>query len=135
MTEKDKNNKVATCEIEVAFGVIGGKWKPLILWSLGEFSTLRFGQLQRLIPEITHRVLTKQLRDLEDHGLILRKVFSEVPPKVEYSITDKGSDVIPILDMMCDWASKNNYFGYELTYNLCEDDIKKVLLVDHDMDE
>jgi len=112
--------KEATCEIEVAFDVIGGKWKPLILWFLGEYGTLRFGQLQHLIPDITHRMLTKQLRELEEYGIIQRKVFPEVPLRVEYSITSKGKDLIPILDLMCDWASKNNFFGYKMKYNLCE---------------
>ncbi len=135
MTEKEKKDRKSTCEIEVAFGVIGGKWKPLILWFLGEFTVLRFSQLQHLIPDISHRILTKQLRELEENQLIIRKVYSEVPPKVEYSITDKGRDVLPILDMMCDWASKNDYFGYELKYNLCEEDFKKVVLLDDNIDE
>lgn len=112
--------KEATCEIEVAFDVIGGKWKPLILWFLGEYGTLRFGQLQHLIPDITHRMLTKQLRELEEYGIIQRRIFPEVPLRVEYSITNKGKDLIPILDLMCDWASKNNFFGYKMKYNLCE---------------
>lgn len=128
MPEKNKKPQTATCEIEVAFGVMGGKWKPLILWFLGELGILRFGQLQHLMPDVTHRILTKQLRELEEHQLIQRKVYSEVPPKVEYSITDKGSAALPILDMMCEWAGENDYFGYELKYNLCEDDLKEKLL-------
>jgi DNA-binding HxlR family transcriptional regulator len=124
MTEKKKKDLKSTCEIEVAFSVVGGKWKPLILWLLGKFGKLRFGQLQNFIPDITHRILTKQLRELENNQLIIRQIYSEVPPKVEYSITDKGIAVLPIFDMMCDWASDNNYFGYELEYNLCEDCFK-----------
>jgi DNA-binding HxlR family transcriptional regulator len=127
VTEKSKKTKEATCEIEVAFSVIGGKWKPLILWFLGECGTLRFGQLQHLIPDITHRILTKQLRELEMNQLIKRKIYPEVPIRVEYSITDKGREVIPILDMMCEWADKNNYFGYKMKYNLCEQNMKDVL--------
>lgn len=117
----EKKNKEAICEIEVAFGVIGGKWKPIILEYLGEHKTIRFNQLQHLIPDITHRILTKQLRELESCGLITREVFPDVPVRVEYSLTEVGKDVLPILDMMCDWASKNNYFGYELKYSLCEE--------------
>ncbi len=127
MLEK-KKPQTATCEIEVAFAVMGGKWKPLILWFLGELGTLRFGQLQHLMPEVTHRVLTKQLRELEENRLIQRKVYSEVPPKVEYSITEKGRDALPILDLMCEWASRNQYFGYELKCNLCEEDLRRKLL-------
>lgn len=129
MIEENKKSKEATCEIEVAFDVIGGKWKPLIIWFLGECGTLRFGQLQRLIPDITHKILTKQLRELEEHQLIQRKIYPEVPLRVEYSITDKGREVIPILDMMCEWADKNNYFGYKKKYNLCELNLEEIMLM------
>lgn len=117
----------ATCEIEVAFDVIGGKWKPLILWYLGEHKTIRFSQLQHLIPDITHKILTNQLRNLEKCGLVERTVYPEVPVKVEYKITKTGEDVIPILDMMCDWASKNDYFGYDIKYNICEESSENIL--------
>jgi DNA-binding HxlR family transcriptional regulator len=127
--DNNKKSKEAACEIEVAFGVIGGKWKPIILSFLGEYGTLRYGQLQHLIPDITHKILTKQLRDLEDDGLVQRKVYPEVPVKVEYSITDNGKDIIPVLDMMCDWANKNNCFGYEIKYNLCEQILNETLLL------
>jgi len=123
-----ENKKQVTCEIEAAFSVIGGKWKPIILWLLGEFNTLRFGQIHSMIPNITHRILTKQLRELEDNNIISRKVFPEVPLKVEYSITENGKSLLPILEMMCNWASDNNYFGYEILYNLCDEDIKEKLL-------
>jgi Predicted transcriptional regulators len=129
--EKNKKSKEAICELEVTFGVIGGKWKPLILWFLGELTTLRFGQLQHLIPDITHKILTKQLRELEEDQLIERKVYAEVPPKVEYSITDNGKEIIPILGLMCDWAYKNNYFGYDLKYNMCDVNIEDLLVLDN----
>lgn len=119
--EKDIKSKKAICEIEVAISVIGGKWKPLILWHLGEYETVRFSKLQHLIPDITHRILTKQLRELEECELIERTVYPDVPVRVEYKITRCGKDVLPILDMMCDWASKNDYFGYDIKYNLCEE--------------
>jgi len=122
-----KNIKEAVCEIETAFAVIGGKWKPLILWYLGQFDTLRYGHLQHLIPDITHKILTKQLRELEDYNIISRAVYPEVPLRVEYSITDNGREVLPILDIMCEWASKNDYFGYSIKYNLCEEDAKNRL--------
>lgn len=125
MIKKSKKIKEAVCEIETAFSVVSGKWKPLILWYLGEKQTLRFGQLQHLIPDITHKILTKQLRELEEYELIERKIYPEVPLRVEYSITDNGKDVLPILDMMCKWADKNNYFGYKIKYNLCEKDYEK----------
>jgi DNA-binding HxlR family transcriptional regulator len=84
--------------------VIGGKWKPLILYALKE-GTLRFSQLQAsLKPSITQRMLTKQLRQLEDDGLVIRKVYAQVPPKVEYSLTKNGESLIPILDQLCEWG-------------------------------
>lgn len=119
----ENSGKEAICEIEAAFGVIGGKWKPIILWHLGEYKTIRFTQLQHLIPDITHKILTKQLRELEGCGLINRKVYPTVPAKVEYTLTGNGKDVLPILDLMCNWAEKNDYFGYKLKYNLCEEEV------------
>jgi DNA-binding HxlR family transcriptional regulator len=110
--------------------VIGGKWKPLILWFLGECGILRFGQLQHLIPDITHKILTKQLRELEMHQLINRKIYPEVPLRVEYAITERGREIIPILDMMCEWAEKNDYFGYNIKNNLCEQGIEEISLQD-----
>lgn len=117
------NVKEAICEIEAAFGVIGGKWKPIILWYLGEYKTIRFGQLQNLIPHITHKMLTKQLRELEGCGLVNRTVYPSVPVKVEYTLTEQGTNVLPILDLLCNWAEKNDYFGYNLKYNLCDDGV------------
>ncbi|MBC2580043.1 helix-turn-helix domain-containing protein [Clostridium sp. DJ247] len=134
MGEENKKTREAICELEVAFSIIGGKWKPLILWFLGEFNTLRFSQLQHLIPDITHRVLTKQLRELEDDELIERRVYPEVPPRVEYSIISNGREVLPMLEMMCDWAHKNNFFDYKLKYNLCDETIKNCVVLDNDKD-
>ncbi len=95
------------CEIEVTLSVIGGKWKPIILWHLGVDGTKRFGEIKYLISKITHKTLTNQLRELENDGLIHREVYPEVPPKVEYSITEKGKTLMPILQMMCAWGKEN----------------------------
>ena len=87
--------------------VIGGKWRPLIIWELRD-GTLRFSQLQdRVEPEITQRMLTKELRQLEEDGLVNRKVYPQVPPKVEYSLTEKGRSVIPILVLLCRWGEEH----------------------------
>ncbi len=112
----------AICEIEVAFGVIGGKWKPLILWYLGKYQIIRFSQFQQLIPDITHKILTKQLRDLEKCKLVNRTVYPSVPAKVEYSLTENGENVLPILESLCDWAFSNDFFGYSIKYNLCTEE-------------
>ena len=91
------------CSVEAAIEAIGGKWKGLILYHLS--STKRFNELQKLIPEVTQRMLTKQLRELERDGIVLRKVYAEVPPKVEYSLTNFGKTLQPILDELETWGN------------------------------
>ncbi|MEN4018301.1 MAG: winged helix-turn-helix transcriptional regulator [Methanobacterium sp.] len=85
---------------------MGGKWKPLILWALKD-GKLRFNEINKKLPTITQRMLTKQLRELEGDNLVNRKVYPEVPPKVEYSLTKKGQSVIPILDALHGWGKKH----------------------------
>ena len=91
------------CPIEATLGLIGGKWKALILDHLTG-GALRFGELQKMMPKITPKMLTQQLRELETDGLILLHVYPVVPPKVEYELTDFGQTVLPILDAMCAWG-------------------------------
>jgi len=93
------------CPVEVALEVIGGKWKGMILWYLAR-DTLRFNELLRNMQPITQRVLTKQLRELERDKVIVRKVYAEVPPKVEYSLSEFGVTLSPILDSLQDWGRK-----------------------------
>lgn len=90
-------------------GVIGGKWKGVILYNLLH-KTYRFGQLKKIMVGITQHTLTKQLRELERDGLISRKVYAEVPPRVEYSITDRGESLRDIIFMMRDWGKSNLSF-------------------------
>jgi DNA-binding HxlR family transcriptional regulator len=93
--------------IEAALDVIGGKWKPLILYALKD-GKLRFSQVQSAVePHISQRMLTKQLRQLEEDGLVNRRVYAQVPPKVEYWLTEKGLSVIPVLDQLCLWGEEN----------------------------
>lgn len=93
-----------SCPIEATLALIGGKYKTLILWHLKD-TILRFNELRKLIPKATPKMLTQQLRELEADGLIIRVVYPVVPPKVEYSLSDFGKSIIPILDCMCDWGS------------------------------
>ncbi|MGO0907457.1 winged helix-turn-helix transcriptional regulator [Clostridioides difficile] len=93
-----------SCPIEATLALIGGKYKTLILWHLKD-TTLRFNELRKLIPKATPKMLTQQLRELETDGFIVRVVYPVVPPKVEYSLSDFGKSIIPILDVMCDWGS------------------------------
>ena len=94
------------CPVTATVSVIGGKWKPIILWILFQ-DTRRFGKLKRMIPKITQKMLTKQLRELESDGIVHREVYPVVPPKVEYSLTEEGRTLAPILQAMAEWG--NNY--------------------------
>ena len=92
------------CPVEATLELIGGKYKALILWHLSE-KKLRFSELKKVIHSATPKMLTQQLRELESHHLIYREVFAEVPPKVEYSLTERGRSLMPILVAMRDWGS------------------------------
>src|SRR6266478_2314958 len=94
------------CPVKLTTNVIGGKWKPLILFYL-EGGTLRFGELQKLIPSMTKKMLTQHLRDLERDEVVRRKVYAVVPPKVEYSLTRHGQSLKPILKLMSVWGTKH----------------------------
>ncbi|NTV27668.1 MAG: helix-turn-helix transcriptional regulator [Methanothrix sp.] len=98
-----KNGKTYNYPVEAALEVIGGKWKPLILWAIGD-DVLRFSELQKALPGINTKMLTKQLRCLEEDGVILRTVYPEVPPHVEYRISDFGKTLVPILEALCKWG-------------------------------
>ena len=93
------------CPVETTIDLIGGKYKALILWHLSG-GTLRFSQLQKLITSATPRMLTLQLRELESQNLITRTVYAEVPPRVEYSMTELGRSLMPILTAMRDWGAE-----------------------------
>lgn len=91
------------CPVEAALEVLGGKWKGLILYHLKD-DTRRFNELRRLIPDVTQRMLTKQLRELEADKIVKRKIFQEIPPKVEYSLTTFGLTLTPILKALQEWG-------------------------------
>ncbi|MEH7254581.1 winged helix-turn-helix transcriptional regulator [Neobacillus niacini] len=99
-----------SCEKELTLAVIGGKWKMLMLWYLGKEGTKRFTELKALMPNITQRMLVNQLRELESDFIIHREVFPVVPPKVEYSLTDRGKTLMPILEAMYEWGIEYKEF-------------------------
>lgn len=108
MARKQKHIDYENCPIEASLDMIGGKWKGVILIRLVD-QTRRFNELKRTIPRITQRMLTTQLRELERDKLVTRKVFAEVPPRVEYSLTAKGKTLNPILKALMEWGVANGF--------------------------
>lgn len=107
MKKKEKKcPEVATCSVDYAFKRIGGKYKGRILWYLHQYKILRYGELSRTMPDITTKMLTQTLRELEADKLIDRKVYHEVPPKVEYSLSKKGNELIPFIIYLKEWGDK-----------------------------
>lgn len=92
------------CPFELTLELIGGKWKGLILWHLHDKEVLRNGEMLRLMPKITQKMLTQQLREMEENGLVKRVIYEQIPPKVEYSLTEHGKALRPILKMMIVWG-------------------------------
>ena len=99
------NHKVFYNPVEFAIHFIGGTWKMPILWRLNK-ATLRYSELKKTLPHITHKMLSSQLKELEEHGFITRKVYPVVPPKVEYTITQKGKETIPVIEVFRDYGLK-----------------------------
>lgn len=94
------------CPVTHCLSLIGGKWKPVILFCI-QGGVDRFGAMQRAIPGVTKQMLTQQLREMEADGLIDRKVFAEVPPRVEYSLTARGRSILPVIAAMRDWGQSD----------------------------
>ena len=104
-----------TCPMGVAMGVIGGKWKLAIVWRLFD-GKLRFNELQRLLDGVSAKVLAQHLRELEQDGIVSRRLFPEIPPRVEYELTETGRSLEPVLDSMCAWG--RSYLAKDATDTL-----------------
>jgi DNA-binding HxlR family transcriptional regulator len=98
------------CAVEATLSLIDGKWKGVILHHLLE-GTLRFGELRRRMPNVTQRMLTNQLRELEEDGLIARKIYAQVPPRVDYSMTERGRSLQPVITALKSWGDANILSG------------------------
>lgn len=110
-TAGDSSNGPIFCPVVITLAVMGGKYKPLLLYHIEANKVLRFGQLRQLVSDASKKMLTQQLRELEADGLIHRKVYKVVPPKVEYSLTERGKSLQPVLREMGRWgASHARYY-------------------------
>jgi DNA-binding HxlR family transcriptional regulator len=105
MPEFDFKGKKFNNLVELSLDIIGGKWKIPIIWRLKE-GPMRYGELRRTLPKVTHKMMTQQLRELEQDEIINRKVYPEVPPKVEYTLTLLGKSAIPVIDMLREWGDE-----------------------------
>jgi len=103
--KQTSNSRILHCPTEAALEIIGGKWKAIILYHI-RGDTRRFNELRRLIPQVSQRMLTKQLRELETHQIIHRKIYRQIPPKVEYSLTEFGLTLDPILKALEGWGAE-----------------------------
>jgi DNA-binding HxlR family transcriptional regulator len=99
-------SRVYECGLEAALDIVGGKWKVLILWRLHP-QTRRFGELKRLVTGISEKMLIQQLREMEADGIVQRKVYHEVPPRVEYSLTRFGVSLNDALEPLCEWGERH----------------------------
>lgn len=99
-----QNNGILDTPYGYTLSIIGGKWKMIILYFLNHHRVVRYNELKRLIGRITYKTLSVQLKELEADGLIIRKEYPQIPPKVEYSLSPKGESLVPIMDALCDWG-------------------------------
>ena len=110
LDERKKMSKTLTasemCPMDLGINILSGKWKLKILWNIQRKNIIRFNELQKLLGSITTKTLTNQLRELEEQKIIRRNVYPEVPPKVEYSLTELGESIIPVLKMLCEWGKE-----------------------------
>lgn len=102
------------CPIEYTLNAIGGKWKLLIIYHLMNDKFRRYGELKRAINGITHKMLSQQLKELERDAIILRMQYNQIPPRVEYSLSEKGARLLPILELMYHWGAENSVWDDEV---------------------
>jgi len=110
ITEKfpnqEKRQKDFNCSIGFAMTVIGSKWRAIILWHILKANPIRYGQLKKSVPNISHKILSQELKNLELDGIIERKAYATIPPKVEYMPTDRGKSLENILSELCNWGKE-----------------------------
>jgi DNA-binding HxlR family transcriptional regulator len=102
------SNRIHVCPVDTALSMMAGKWKPRILWKLHKYKTMRFGELRRELTGITEKMLAQQLDELERDQIVKRVMYPVMPPKVEYSLSDFGKTLEPIIEAIADWGTQNN---------------------------
>ena len=107
MNKKIDNADFETTGYSYTLSLISGKYKPIILYCLMEYEPVRFNQMQRYLKKVSDKTLSQNLRELERDGLIIRHMYPEIPPKVEYSLTERGRSLVKVLDKLCDWGMEN----------------------------
>lgn len=100
--------EIGYARFETLVRMVGGKWKLRIIFMLAFHEVLRYGELKKILQPITHKMLSAQLKELEQDGLVIRKEYPQVPPKVEYSLSQMGRDLRPIVEKLCDWIVTHN---------------------------
>lgn len=104
---RGKVSKIADTPFGYTLSMLSGKWKMVILYLLSEDEVIRFNELRRQVGNITYKMLSDQLKELEADQLVIRKEYSQIPPKVEYSLSERGKSLMPVLDSMCNWGLAN----------------------------
>lgn len=104
-----KNNELIefSCPVTYTISIVGGKWKWIILYMIYRQGIIRYGELKKRLPSIAHKTLSQQLDELEESAIIHREQYNQMPPRVEYSLTEKGKSLIPILIQMAQWGEQN----------------------------
>lgn len=104
-----KNNEIKefSCPVTYTISIVGGKWKWIILYMIYRQTIIRYGELKKRLPSIAHKTLSQQLKELEESALVHREQYDQIPPRVEYSLTEKGKSLIPILTLMAQWGEQN----------------------------
>lgn len=113
------------CSVEAAIGLLDGKWKCIVLWHLLKLKVMRFNEIRKSIPNVTQRMLTNQLRELEQDGLIIRTVYPQVPPKVEYQLSQLGQSLEPILVALKEWGDTHiDLYGKPYQQDVTDKNVK-----------
>ncbi|MBR4162888.1 MAG: helix-turn-helix transcriptional regulator [Solobacterium sp.] len=107
MTKNIENADFSETGYSYTLSLISGKYKPIILYCLMEYEPVRFNEMQRYLKNVADKTLSQNLKELEKDGLIIRTVYPQIPPKVEYTLTDRGHSLVKVLDKLCDWGIEN----------------------------